>query len=74
MLENYDQKNAFSSARIPHSKLVHVGAEGAFRKLLGSVTKKRISQNSTTRAPLGRQGVKSLRGKSVRQPPPPPPP
>ena len=34
-------------------KLVYIGAEVAFRKILGSVSQKRISQNSTKRGPFG---------------------
>ena len=42
-LENFDQKIAFFLARAPPSNLVYIGAEGAFRKLLGSVGQKWIS-------------------------------
>ena len=42
-LENFDQKNCVFSARAPPSKLVNNGAEGDFRKILGSVGQKWIS-------------------------------
>ena len=48
------------------SKLVYIGAQGAFRKNLGSVGQKWISEKVPKGDPLGRQGVESLRGKSVR--------
>ena len=67
--QNYEKKQAkiltkksrFFGARCP-SNLVYSGTKGALRKFLGSVGQKWISQNSTKRDPLGRQGVKSLRG------------
>ena len=46
-------KNCVFSARAPPSKLVNIGAKGAFRKILGSVSQKWISQNSTNGDPLG---------------------
>ena len=44
-----------------------IGAKGAFRKILGSVSQKWISQNSTKQT-LGRHGVESLR--EEKRPPP----
>ena len=41
-LENFDKKTRFFGARSP-SKLVYIGAQGAFRKILGSIGKKWIS-------------------------------
>ena len=40
-LKNFDKKSRFFGARSP-SKLVYIGAEGAFRKILGSVGQKWI--------------------------------
>ena len=48
--------------RAPTLKLVYFGAQGAFWKILGSVSQKWISQSSTKGDFLGRQGVESLRG------------
>ena len=63
----------FFGARSP-SKIAYIGAKGAFRKILGSVGQKWISEKYQRGDPLGRQGVKSLRGGgSVRIPPRPPP-
>ena len=42
-----------------------IGAEGGFRKILGSVSQTLIPQNSTKGDLLGRQGVESLRGGGV---------
>ena len=61
-LKKFDKKNrVFFGARSP-SKLVCIGAQGAFRKILGSVCQKWISEKVSKRDPLGRQGVESLRG------------
>ena len=62
--ENFQQKGVFSAHAFP-SNIEYFGAKGAFRKILGSVSQKRISQNSTKGDPLGRQWVKSLRQESV---------
>ena len=62
------KKSRFFGARSP-SKLV-----GAFRKILGSVGQKWISEKVSKGDPLGRKGVESLREKDVRPPPPPPDP
>ena len=58
----------------PPSKLVYVCAKGAFRKTLGSVSQKWVSQNSKKkRDPLGRQRVEFLkRGRPIQTTPPPP--
>ena len=37
-LEKFDKKNVFFSARAPPSKLLCIGAKGAFQKILGSNT------------------------------------
>ena len=66
------KKLCFLSARAPLSKLVYIGTEGAFRKFVGSITKKWILENSTKGDPLGRHGVESLREENVRIPSPPP--
>ena len=42
--ENFDQKIAFFLARAPHSKLVYIGAQGAFKNILGPVTNMDISK------------------------------
>ena len=42
-LKKKQSKNCVFSARAPPSKLVNIGAEGAFRKILGSVGQKWIS-------------------------------
>ena len=54
-------KKSLFSVRAPPSKLVYFGTQGTFRKILGLVDQKWISQNSSKGDPLGRQGVKSLR-------------
>ena len=70
ILENVNQKIAFFDARSP-SNLVY---SGAFRKTLGSVSQKWISQNSTKgehfgsaggRIPGGERGVASAPLKSA---------
>ena len=60
------------SARAPLSKFVYIGAKGAFRKTLGSVTKNGYLKILQRGDPLGLQRVKSLK-KEGRPPPPPPP-
>ena len=62
----------FFGARSP-SKIAYIGAEGAFRKILGSVGQKWISEKYQRGDPLGRQGVKSLKGGVRNRRPPPPP-
>ena len=62
-LENFDQKIAFFR-RAPTSYLVYIGAIGAFRTFLGSITKNgywKIVQRGDL---LGRQGVEFLRGRA----------
>ena len=54
-LKNFDKKNRAFGARSP-SKLVCIGAEGAFRKILGSVGQQWISEKVSKGDPLGRQG------------------
>ena len=67
-LKNFDQKIAFFFGARSPSKLVYIGANGAFRKILGSVGQKWISEKVSKGDPLGRQGVESLKG-GVRPPP-----
>ena len=55
-------QNLVYKAPPPPLKLVYIGGDGAFRKILGSVRQKWKSQNSSKGDPLGRQGVESLRG------------
>ena len=64
------KKSRFFGARSP-SKLVYIGAKGAFRKILGSVGQKWISEKVSKGDPLGRQGVESLRGGGGRGASPP---
>ena len=52
---------SFFGTRSP-SKLVYIGAKGAFRKILESVGQKWIKKYQR-RDPLGRQGVETLRGR-----------
>ena len=61
LFEKFWQKNCvFFGARSP-SDLVYIGAKGAFRKILGSVGQKWISEKVSKGDPLGRHGVESLR-------------
>ena len=50
-------------------KVVYIGAQGAFRKNLGWVGQKWISEKVSKGEPLGRQGVESLRGGASAPPP-----
>ena len=71
-LKNFDKKKSrFFGARSP-SKLVYIGAAGAFRKVLGSVGQKWISEKVSRGDPLVRQGVESLRKGGPSAPTPPP--
>ena len=56
-------------ARAPPLKQVYIGAKGAFRKFLGSVTKYGYLKIVQRGDPLGRQAFESLRGGGVRPPP-----
>ena len=49
------KKLRFFGARSP-SKLVYIGAEGAFRKILGSVRQKWISEKVSKGGPFGLAG------------------
>ena len=60
-------KNCVFMARPSPSKLVYVGAKGAFRKNLGYVSQKWVSQNCTKGNLLGRQGVESLKKRQQRR-------
>ena len=64
-MENFDRENCIF-LRVPPSNLVYFGAKGAFRNILGSVSQKRISQNSTKGGILCRQEVESLREGGIR--------
>ena len=61
----------FFGARSP-SKIAFIGAEGAFRKVLGSVGQKWISEKVSKGGPFGSAGGQIPEG--GRPPPPPPPP
>ena len=69
-LKNFDKKIAFIFGARSPSKLVYIGAKGAFRKILGSIGQNGFLKKYQRGDPLGRQGVESLRG---GRPPPPPP-
>ena len=62
-LENFDEKIAFFLARALPQKMVYIGAQGVFRKILESVGQKWTSYKVTKGGPLGRQGVESLKRK-----------
>ena len=49
------KKQRFFGARSP-SKLVYIGAKGAFRKILGSVGQKGISEKVSKGGPFGSAG------------------
>ena len=70
-LKNFDKKIA--GARSP-SKLVYIGAEGAFRKILGSVGQKWISEKVSKGGPFGSAGGRIPEGGGGRPPNAPPPP
>ena len=75
LFEKFWQKNCvFFGARSP-SKLVYIGAEGAFRKILGSVRQKWISEKVSKGGPFGSAGgrIPEGGGGGVRPPAPPPP-
>ena len=57
-LKNFDKKSRFFGARSP-SNLVYIGAQGAFRKILGSFGQIRISEKVSKGDRLGRQGSNS---------------
>ena len=60
----------FFGARSP-SKLVYIGAKGAFKKILGSVGQKWISEKVSKGGPFGSAGGRISEGGG--RPPPPPP-
>ena len=72
-LKNFDKKNRFFLARAPPPNLVYIGAKGAFRKILGSVGQKWISEKVSKGGPFGSAGGRIPEGGkgSVRPPPPP---
>ena len=55
LFEKFWQKIAFFWRALP-SKLVYIGAKGAFRKILGSVGQKWISEKVSKRGPFGSAG------------------
>ena len=55
-LKNFDKKIAFFFGARSPSKLAYIGAEGAFRKFLGSVGQKRISEKVSKGGPFGSAG------------------
>ena len=63
------KNSVFFGARSP-SKLVYIGAKGAFRKILGSVCEKWISEKVSKGGPFGSAGGRIPEG---GRPPPPPP-
>ena len=67
-LKNFDKKMRFFGARSP-SKIAYIGAEGAFRKILGSVGQKWISEKVSKGGPFGSAGGQIPEG---GRPPPPP--
>ena len=58
--QNVDQSCVFLGARSP-SKLAYIGAKGAFRKILGSISLNGYLKVVQRGKPLGGQGVESLR-------------
>ena len=60
-LENFDKKNCVFSVRPRLSKLASFGAQGDLEEILGTVSQKWISQNSSKGDPLGQQGFESLK-------------
>ena len=56
------------------SKIAYIGAEGAFRKILGSVGQKWISEKVSKGGPFGSAGGQIPEGGGGVRPPPPPPP
>ena len=60
----------FFGARSP-SKIAYIGAKGAFRKILGSVGQKWISEKVSKGGPFGSAGGQIPEGEGVRPPPPP---
>ena len=73
-LKNFDKKIAFFFGARSPSKLVYIGAEGAFRKILGSVRQKWISEKVSKGGPFGSAGGRIPEGGGVRPPPTRPPP
>ena len=70
-LKNFDKKMCFFGARSP-SQIASIGAKGAFRKILGSVDQKWISEKVSKGGPFGSAGGQIPEG--GRLPPPAPPP
>ena len=74
-LKNFDKKNrVFFGARSP-SKLIYIGAQGAFRKYLGTVGQKWICEKLSKGGPFGSAGgrIPEQRASAPTPPPPPPP-
>ena len=69
LAKNVDKKIAFFGARSP-SKLVYIGAESAFRKILGSVGQKWISEKVSKGGPFGSAGARIPEGRASAPPPP----
>ena len=61
-LKNFDKKSRFFGARSP-SKLVYIGAKGAFRKILGSVGQKWLSEKVSKGGPFGSTGGRIPKGR-----------
>ena len=69
ILENFDQKNCVFSASALPSKLVNIGAKGAFWKTLGSVSPQMDVSNSTKVGTFGSAGGRGyLDAVSVAEP------
>ena len=64
------KKSRFFGARSP-SKLVYIGAKGAFRKILGSVGQNWISEKVSKGGPFGSAGGRIPEGGGGVPPPPP---
>ena len=73
-LKNFDKKIAFFFGARSPSKLVYIGAKSAFRKILGSVGQKWISEKVSKGGPFGSAGSRIPERRGVRHPAPPPPP
>ena len=71
LLENVDKKIPFFWRALPLTKLVYIGAKGAFRKILGPVDQKSISEKVPKGGPFGSAGVESLKTEASAPAPPP---
>ena len=67
-MESFDQKISVFSARAPPSKVVYIGAKGAFRKILGSVGQKWIYLKVAKGGLFGSAGGRIPKEKELRSP------